>query len=38
MRVIWSEGAERELSEIFDYLAETASPNSAMRLMERILR
>lgn len=37
MRVVWSEAAERELSEIYDYLAEAASPESAMTAVERIL-
>ena len=37
MRVVWSETAERELSEIFDHLAEAVSSEAAMQIVERIL-
>lgn len=37
MKVIWSETVERELDEIHTYLSETASPETATKVIAKIL-
>jgi toxin ParE1/3/4 len=37
MRVIWSETAEREIADLYDYVTTTSSPEAATRAVDRIL-